>query len=100
MVLGVTLFPQLLKAGQSTLPKTLAGSVRNFFSGTSGKIASTSLKVGGSVAGGGFLASLGLGALGDSFKGLAEKTGLDPSMIAIIIAVIAILFLFVVLKKK
>ena len=99
MVLGVTLFPNLLKAGQSTLPKTLAGTFRNFFSGTSGKIASTALKVGGSVAGGGILASIGLGALGDSFKGLAEKTGLQPSMIAIIIAVIAIIFLLVILKK-
>ena len=95
----VTLFPALSKAGSAVLPKTLTGSISSFFSSASGSFAKTSLKVGGAVAGGGFLASLGLGSLGDSLGGFAEKTGIRPDLLVIGFAVIAILILFVVLKK-
>lgn len=100
MVLGVTLFPQLAKAGSTVLPKTSLGSISTFFSGASGKFASTSLKVGGSVAGAGILASIGLGSFGSSLEDFASKTGLDPKIILLGLAILAIFIFIVVLKKR
>lgn len=99
MVLGVTLFPALSKAGSAVLPKTALGSISSFFSGTSGKIASTSLKVGGAVAGGGILASIGLGSFGSSLEEFGKKTGLDPKLILLGLAVLAVFIFLMVMKK-
>ena len=100
MVLGVTLFPQLAKAGSAILPKTAFGSVSTFFSGASGKFASTSLKVGGSIAGGGILASIGLGSFGSSLENFAKTSGLDPKIILLGLAILAVFIFIVVLKKR
>ena len=93
------LFP-LAQAGRVVLPKTLVGTITNFFGGTSGKIASTSLKVGGAVAGGGILASIGLGSFGSSLKDFSGVTGLDPKIILLGLAILAIFIFIVVLKKR
>lgn len=99
MVLGVTLFP-LAKAGSAILPKTTIGTITNFFGGTSGKIASTSLKIGGGIAGGGILASIGLGSFGSSLEDFAKKSGLDPKIILLGLAVLAIFIFIMVMKKR
>ena len=92
-------FP-LAQAGRVILPKTLVGTVTNFFGGTSGKIAGTSLKIGGAVGGGGILASIGLGSFGSSLTDFAGKTGLDPKIILLGLAIFAIFIFIMVMKKR
>ena len=100
MVLGVTLFPALSKAGSAILPKTLTSSISGFFRGTSGSIARTSFKIGGGIAGGGILASIGLGSFGSSLTDFAGKTGLDPKIILLGLAILAIFIFIMVMKKR
>lgn len=96
--MSLAVFPRVTAGIAGKLPKTFAGSISRFFSGTSGSIAKTSLKVGGGVAGGGILASIGLSSLASSFDIFDEQTGFKGSGLLIVLAVIG-LILFLVLRK-
>jgi len=94
----LVLFPTALKAGAGAIPKSTSflTGLKSFFSGTSGSVAKSTLKVGGAVGGGSLLASIGLGSLGNTIGGFDTATGFAGSGLLIILAIIAVVIIFLV----